>query len=178
MVRQHFRPRARRLRGSGWGVCLFMLLGSWGGLSQADTANLRLGLTITMPPQCNFNDGSNMQIVRFGEVQQGLIDGVSYARRQINTGVSCSRLEKAALRMTVSWSGITLDGQSAVSTNRAGLGIAIYREATRLGNGSSLSFNYYDSPPALYAVPVKSNGMMLTDAGSFTGQMTVTLNYQ
>lgn len=178
MGRQDIHPQVRRLRASVWGGVLFTLLGSWCSLSQADTANLNLRLTITMPPQCSFNNGSNMQIVSFGEVQQGLIDGVSYARRPINTGLSCSGLEKPALRMTLSWNGVTLNGQSAVSTNRAGLGIAIYRESTRLGNGSSLSFNYYDSPPVLYAVPVKSNGVMLTDAGSFAGQMTVTLNYQ
>lgn len=145
--------------------------------SRADTANLNLSLTITMPPQCNFNNGSGTRTVSFGEVQQGLIDGVSYKRSPIDMGLTCMALEKNALRMTLTWGGVTLNGVSAVSTNRSNLGIAIYRDTTRLSNGASISFNY-GTPPNLYAVPVKPNGMMLTDAGTFNGTMTVTLNYQ
>lgn len=157
-----------------WGSLVF------GGLfyvAHADTANLNLTLTITMPPQCTFNSGNSIQVVSFGEVQQGLIDGVNYKRIPINTGLSCNGLEKNALNMSLSWSSVTLNGISAISTNRANLGIAIYRDTTRLGNGASINFTY-GSPPNLYAVPVKPSGMMLNDAGTFTGMMTVTLNYQ
>lgn len=146
-------------------------------MAQADTANLNLTLTITMPPQCTFNNGNSIQVVSFGEVQQGLIDGVNYKRTPIDTGLSCSGLEKNALNMSLSWSAVILNGISAVSTNRSNLGIAIYRDTTRLGNGASINFTY-GSPPNLYAVPVKPSGMMLSDAGTFSGMMTVTLNYQ
>ena len=144
---------------------------------RADTANLNLTLTITMPPQCTFGGGSSIQIVRFEEVQQGLIDGVSYKRTPIDTGLSCSALEKNALNMSLSWDPVTFNGVSAISTNRTNLGIAIYRDSTRLSNGASINFTYGNSPN-LYAVPIKPSGVMLSDAGSFTGTMTVTLNYQ
>jgi type 1 fimbria pilin len=130
-----------------------------------------------MPPQCTFNSGDNTTMVSFGEVQQGLIDGVSYKRMPINTGLSCNNLEKNALSMVLSWSALTLNGVSAIQTNRTNLGIAIYRDATRLSNNSTINFSYGDSP-SLYAVPVKPNGTMLTDAGPFTGTMILTLNYQ
>ncbi|MEX6285725.1 fimbrial protein [Providencia hangzhouensis] len=155
-----------------------LLFGSLFYVVHADTANLNLTLTITMPPQCTFSSGSSIQIVRFGEVQQGLIDGVSYKRTPIDTGLSCGPLEKNALKMGVSWDKeVTFNGISAISTNRTNLGIAIYKDLTRLSNGASINFTY-GNPPNLYAVPIKPSGMMLSDAGSFTGTMTVTLNYQ
>lgn len=154
-----------------------LLFGSLFYVVHADTANLNLTLTITMPPQCTFSSGSSIQIVRFEEVQQGLIDGVSYKRTPIDTGLSCSALEKNALNMALSWDPVTFNGVSAISTNRTNLGIAIYRDSTRLSNGASINFTY-GNPPNLYAVPIKPSGMMLSDAGSFTGTMTVTLNYQ
>ncbi len=155
-----------------------LLFGSLFYVVHADTANLNLTLTITMPPQCTFSNNSSIQIVRFGEVQQGLIDGVSYKRTPIDTGLSCSALEKNALKMGVSWDKeVTFNGISAVSTSRTNLGIAIYRDSTPLRNGASINFTY-GNPPNLYAVPIKPSGMMLSDAGSFTGTMTVTLNYQ
>lgn len=155
-----------------------MTLLSWVSVAaQADTANLNLTLTITMPPQCTFSDGNVFRLVNFDEVQQGLIDGVSYKRMLINTGLTCSGLEKNALNMGVSWDTVTLNGVSAVRTNRTNLGIAVYHNTTRLSSGNTLNFDYGASP-SLYAVPIKPVGTMLTDAGTFTGQMTVTLNYQ
>ncbi|MGO2333432.1 fimbrial protein [Providencia sp.] len=154
-----------------------LLLGSVFYAAQADTANLNLKLTITMPPQCSFSGNNNSTSVSFGEVQQGLIDGVSYKRMPIDTGLICTNLEKNALRMTLSWTGITLNGQSDIRTNRTNLGIAIYNGASRQGNNSSINFTYGASP-SLFAVPDKPIGGMLTDAGPFTGVMNVTLNYQ
>lgn len=143
----------------------------------ADTANLNLTLTIITPPQCTINGGDNM-VVSFGEVQQGLIDGVSYKRIPINYNLVCSSVASNALKMSLSWSGISINGVSAIQTNRSNLGIAVYSNTTRLGNGASISFTYGSSEPSLYAVPVKPTGTMLTDAGSFNGSMTMTLNYQ
>lgn len=154
-----------------------LLLGSLFYMAQADTANLILRLSIIMPPQCTFSNSSTTTSVSFDEVQQGLIDGVSYKRMPIDYGLSCTNLEKGALRMSLSWTGVTLNGQSAVYTNRSNLGIAIYRDDTRLGNNATINFTY-GAFPALYAVPVKPTGMMLTDAGAFNGMMTMTLDYQ
>lgn len=155
-----------------------LLLGSLFYMAQADTANLTLRLSIIMPPQCTFSNSSSSTSVSFDEVQQGLIDGVNYKRMPIDYGLSCTNLEKGALKMSLSWTGVTLNGQSAIYTNRSNLGIAIYRDTTRLGNNATINFTYGGAFPALYAVPVKPAGMMLTDAGSFNGVMTMTLDYQ
>lgn len=154
-----------------------LLFGSLFHVVRADTANLNLTLTITVPPQCTFSNDSLMQVVRFGDVQQGLIDGVSYKRTPIDTGLSCSNLEKNALNMGLSWDSTTVNGVSAIRTNRTNLGITIYQDSTRLSNGASINFTHGESPN-LYAVPIKPSGVMLSDAGAFTGTMTVTLNYQ
>lgn len=141
----------------------------------ADTANINLKLTIITPPECTLNGSSTMN-VSFGDVQQGLIDG-SYKRIPVNYGLFCTSLESASLKMTLSWTNVTLGGGASIRTNRTNLGIAVYRDNTRLSNNTSINF-VYGRPPALYVVPVKPAGMMLTNGGSFSGAMTLTLDYQ
>lgn len=160
--------------------CFFsvLLLGSAITLAKADTANLKLTLTIVTPPQCTINNGNDAMTVGFGEVQQGLIDGSSYKRMPINYGLSCSSVAKNALKMTLSWIPRTINGVATIQTSRSNLGIAIFRDNTPLSNGASLNFTYGSAQPTLYAVPVKPTGLMLTDAGAFTGAMTMTLDYQ
>ncbi|MEB7886679.1 fimbrial protein [Serratia fonticola] len=154
---------------------LMSVLGMTLPQAQADTANLNLTLTIITPPECTLNGSSTMN-VSFGDVQQGLIDG-SYKRTPINYGLVCTSLASNALKMTLSWTNVTLGGGAAIQTNRSNLGIAVYRDSTRLSNNASLSFTH-GSPPALYAVPVKPSGVMLKAGGSFSGVMTLTLDYQ
>lgn len=156
-----------------WGI---LLSGAVFNMAQADTARLNLTLKITMPPQCFFSGGSS-SAVSFGQVQQALIDGVSYKRMPINMDLNCPGLEKNGLRMTLSWDDLSMNNQSAVITNRKNLGIAIYNGSNRQRNNSSINFKY-GSEPTLFAVPVKPVGVTLTDAGNFTGKMTLTLNYQ
>ncbi len=160
-------------------ACVWVIAVLLGGFNrvEADNANLNLTLTIITPPQCTIRGGDSM-IVPFGEVQQGLIDGVAYKRLPIDYQLSCSSVMSNALTMSLSWTGVTINGASAIYTGRNNLGIAIYRDSTRLGNGANLNFNYGGTHPALYAVPVKPTGTMLTDAGPFNGAMTLTLNYQ
>ncbi|WP_447885624.1 fimbrial protein [Serratia fonticola] len=157
-------------------LCLLMATLA-GGLpqAQADTANLNLSLTIITPPQCTIKGGTLLN-VSFGDVQQGLIDG-NYKRMPIDYGLACTSVASNALRMTLSWTNATLGGGASIQTNRSNLGIAIYRDSTRLSNNQSLNFTN-GSPPVLYAVPVKPSGVMLTDGGSFSGTMTLTLDYQ
>lgn len=143
--------------------------------AKADTANLNLKLTIITPPECTIKGSTTMNI-SFGDVQQGLIDG-SYKKMLIDYGLVCTSLASNALKMTLSWTNAVLGGGASIQTNRSNLGIAIYRDSTRLSNNSALSFTN-GNPPTLYAVPVKPGGVMLTDGGSFSGYMTLTLDYQ
>lgn len=157
-------------------LCLLMATLA-GGLpqAQADTANLNLKLTIITPPQCTIKGGTLLN-VSFGDVQQGLIDG-NYKKTLIDYGLVCTSVASNAMRMTLGWTNATLGGGAAIQTNRSNLGIAIYRDSTRLSNNQSLNFTN-GSPPVLYAVPVKPSGVMLTDGGTFSGTMTLTLDYQ
>lgn len=143
--------------------------------ARADTTNLNLTLTIYTQPECTLK-GSTSLNVSFGDVQQGLIDG-SYKRMPIDYGLVCTSMASTALKMTLGWTNATLGGGASIQTNRRNLGIAIYRDNTRLNNNTSLNFTN-GNPPALYAVPVKPSGMMLTDGGSFSGTMTLMLDYQ
>jgi type 1 fimbria pilin len=157
-------------------LCLLMaVLGVTLPQAQADTANLNLKLTIITPPQCTIKGGTAMN-VSFGDVQQGLIDG-NYKKTLIDYGLACTSVANPSLKMTLSWTNATLGGGASIQTNRSNLGIAIYRDSTRLNNNASLNFTN-GSPPALYAVPVKPSGVMLTDGGDFSGTMTLTLDYQ
>lgn len=157
-------------------LCLLMAaLGITLPQVRADTANLNLKLTIITPPECNIKGGSAMS-VNFADVQQVLIDG-TYKKTLIDYGLVCTNVASSLLKMTLSWNNATLGGGAAIQTNRTNLGIAVYRDNTRLSNNSSLSFTN-GSPPVLYAVPVKPSGVMLTDGGSFSGYMTLTLDYQ
>ncbi|MFV9068884.1 fimbrial protein [Serratia fonticola] len=160
----------------GGALCLLMAaLGGTPPLAQADTANLNLTLTIITPPQCTIRGGTAMN-VSFDDVQQGLIDG-NYKKTLIDYGLVCTSVANPSLKMTLGWTNVTLGGGAAIQTNRSNLGIAIYRDSTRLSNNASLNFTN-GSPPVLYAVPVKPSGVMLTDGGSFSGTMTLTLDYQ
>ncbi|HHN8583491.1 TPA: fimbrial protein [Providencia rettgeri] len=170
----YYLPFKFRVFAGAWVIAA--LLGMFNRV-EADTANLNLTLTIITPPQCTIRGGDSMT-VSFGEVQQGLIDGVAYKRLPIDYQLSCSSVMSNALTMSLSWTGVTINGTSAIYTGRNNLGIAIYRDNTRLGNGTNLNFNLLGTHPALYAVPVKPTGTMLTDAGPFNGAMTLTLNYQ
>ncbi len=134
------------------------------------------GTLIVTPPECKVNGGSTTDVV-FGEVHETLIDNTSYKRTLINYGLSCTNVYSNALKMTLSWSNVVIGGGNAVKTNRTNFGLAIYQNTTRLNNNAVINFTN-GTPPALYAVPVKPTGTVLTDGGSFTGTLTMQVEYQ
>lgn len=144
--------------------------------SAALTVNFNGTLVVT-PPECTVNGGSTAD-VQFGDVHETLIDNSTYKRTQISYALNCTTVYNNALKMTLTWNAIVLNDQSVVRTNRTNLGIAIYQDNTRLTNGSSLNFTYGGSMPALYAVPVKPTGTVLTDGGAFSGVLTMVVDYR
>lgn len=136
------------------------------------------GTLVATPPECTVNGGTTAD-VNFGDVHETLIDNSSYKRTQINYTLNCTRYSNA-LKMTVSWSPLTLNGQNVIRTNRSDLGIAIYQGSTRLSNGSVVNFDfvYSSDQPELYAVPVKPLGTVLTDGGPFYGTLTFVVDYR
>ncbi|MFV8984689.1 fimbrial protein [Serratia fonticola] len=134
------------------------------------------GKLIVTPPECKVNGGSTTDVV-FGEVHETMIDGTSYKRIPINYGLSCTNVYSNALKMTLSWSSIVINGANVVKTNRNNFGLAIYQNSTRLNNNAVINFTN-GTPPALYAVPVKPAGTVLTDGGDFYGTLTMQVEYQ
>lgn len=148
-------------------------------LGQAVAAPLYItlsGTLIVTPPECTVN-GSSITDIPFGEVHETLIDGVNYKRTQITYGLSCTNVYSNALKMTLSWNNVTIGGGGAVQTNRTNFGLAIYQNSNRLNNNAVINFTN-GSTPALYAVPVKPAGTVLTDGGSFTGTLNMLVEYQ
>lgn len=142
----------------------------------ADLAtNIQIRVTVYGEPNCTLG-GATSTSVDFGDIHQALIDGV-YKRLPINYNLVCSGLYKNGLKMRLNWTNRQINGGASVATNLTNLGIAIYQDNIRLNSGATLNFNYGNSP-ALYAVPVKPTGINLTDGGNFSGNITLTLDYQ
>lgn len=135
------------------------------------------GTLVVVPPECTVNGGSTTD-VQFGDVHETLIDNSSYKRTPITYALNCTQVYSNALKMTLTWNEITLNGKSVIQTNRADLGIAIYQDTTGLNNGAVLNFTYGGTMPALYAVPVKPAGTTLTDGGPFNGVLTMVVDYR
>lgn len=135
------------------------------------------GTLVVTPPECTVNGGTTVD-VDFEGIHETLIDGNNYKRLPINYTLNCINAYSNALKMTVSWDPITLNGQNVIRTNRTNLGIGIYQGNTRLSNGSVVNFNYGSGQPSLFAVPVKPAGTVLTDGGSFNGTLTFVVDYR
>ncbi|MEM7862908.1 fimbrial protein [Morganella morganii] len=134
------------------------------------------GTLVVTPPECTINGGAAVN-VNFGDVHESLIDSYNYKRLPIDYTLNCINVYSNALKMTVSWSPDTINRQNVISTNRTNLGIAIYKNTTRLSNGDIINFTN-GNQPELYAVPVKPAGMTLTDGGLFYGTLTFIVDYQ
>lgn len=153
-------------------------------MAQADTANLNLTLTIVEPPQCVLGSGESSYSHDFGQVEQGLIDNVGYKRQTLDYVLRCNSGHAVnggtAFKLIYQWNEVVINGQSAIRTNRSNFGIAVFYNGTRLSNNGSVNFQW--TPAATYpkvdVMPVKPTGMMLTDAGTFNGSMTMTIDYQ
>ncbi|HHN8583490.1 TPA: fimbrial protein [Providencia rettgeri] len=157
---------------------LLALVVCWGlscSVSAAFTVNFN-GMLVVTPPECTVDGGSTTDVL-FGDVHETLIDNSSYKRTKIDYTLKCTAYSNA-LKMTLTWSPITLNGQSVVRTNRANFGIAIYQGTTRLNSGAVLNFTNGGTMPTLYAVPVKPTGTVLTDGGSFNGLLNMVVDYR
>ncbi|WP_368877610.1 fimbrial protein [Providencia vermicola] len=145
-------------------------------LSHALTVNFDGTLVVT-PPECTINGGSTTD-VDFGNIHETLIDNSSYKRTKIEYELNCINIYSNAVKMTLGWNAITINGQNVIKTNLTNLGIAIYQDNTRLNNGAVLNFTYKGTMPSLYAIPVKPIGSVLTDGGNFSGILTMLVDYR
>lgn len=132
--------------------------------------------TLLEPPPCRINDGNQVE-VDFGErVGINKVDGVNY-RQGLNYQIRCDNAASGNWVLTLSLSG-TASGfdKQALATNHSDLGIRIYRDDEPFTPGSVLKITL-DNPPELEAVPVKKQGVTLSE-GAFEAWATLQADYQ
>lgn len=160
-----------------------VLIALWFGLmgnpvSAGTVFNIYLrGELMVTPPECAF-DSANTEDVYFGDVHETLIDNSTFKRTPIHYTLNCTNVYSNALKMTLTWEGITLNGKNVIKTNRENLGIALFQDAMQLSSGSVINFTYGGTQPALFAMPVKPAGSVLTDGGGFYGTLTMVVDYR
>lgn len=137
-------------------------------------------LTITgniVEPDCVINNNQQI-VVDFGEVLTTRIDGSNYETPIVYT-LSCANLIRNTLKINIKGTGASFDSQLYM-TDVTGLGIQVYGagKAVIVPNSGTLNFTYAaNSPPALYAVPVKQTSATLPN-GVFNGSATMVFSYQ
>lgn len=145
--------------------CLFMTF----PMAQATNVNFRGTLVESIP--CEINRGGLIE-VDFDTVIIRGIDGNKY-RQPVPYTVTCSGT--GSVRLSVQGTSASFDN-TAVVTNKSGLGIRVEQ------NGSPLRINQFISinllrPPTLTVVPV-ANPASLPTAGPFTSRATIIADYQ
>lgn len=139
----------------------------------ANTATLKVSLTVIAPPACIINDNNNIEI-NFGDVMTTNIDGVNY-RMPLDYSLSCDESSRNAMQLIVSGVGAKFD-DSVLETSNPGLGIIIQNETSKANINQWIKFDY-PKKPALWVVPVKDPSIEL-EPGLFTATATIKVAYQ
>lgn len=151
----------------------------WGGSGAAladGDIDMTFRGTLIEPPPCTINDGNRVD-VDFGErVGINKVDGVNY-RQVMNYQIICDSAGSGSWALTLSLTGVAagFDDQ-ALQTNKTDLGIRIYQNDKPFTPGTTLDIDI-SNPPRLEAVPVKREGVTLTE-GAFESWATLRADYQ
>ncbi len=139
----------------------------------SNMATVTVKVTVIKPPPCTINDDRPIE-VDFGEVIATRVDGSNY-KMPVEYTLSCSEGSSNAMKLQVKGSGAGFDG-TVLGTNKAGLGIELRKDDSKVAVNSWLNFTY-PNKPALWAVPVKQSGITLS-GGEFTAGATMSVVYQ
>lgn len=160
-------------------ISTLLLAVVWGGsgavLADGDVDMTFRG-TLIEPPPCTINDGNRVD-VDFGErVGINKVDGVNY-RQVMNYQIVCDSAGSGSWALTLSLTGAAAGfDEQALQTNKTDLGIRIYQNDKPFTPGSTLDIDI-SNPPRLEAVPVKREGVTLTE-GAFESWATLRADYQ
>lgn len=163
-----------------WTIMSTLLLAIvWGGSSAAladGDVDMTFRGTLIEPPPCTINDGNRVD-VDFGErVGINKVDGVNY-RQVMNYQIVCDSASSGSWALTLSLTGAAAGfDEKALQTNKTDLGIRIYQNDKPFTPGSTLDIDI-SNPPRLEAVPVKREGVTLTE-GVFESWATLRADYQ
>ncbi|MGQ8776495.1 fimbrial protein [Serratia sp. NA_112.1] len=142
---------------------------AWAG----STTTVTVKVTVVAAPPCVINDDRPIE-VEFGDVMTTQVDGVNY-KMPINYTLSCTGATANAMKLQIKGNGAAFDA-TVLRTNKAGLGIELRRNISKLAVNQWLGFNA-PYAPALWAVPVKQRGATLT-GGEFSAGATMAVDYQ
>ncbi|QCP59346.1 fimbrial protein [Pantoea sp. SO10] len=142
---------------------LGLVMQSWGGYAQTDTAPLTVMINI-IPPECTVNNGQQIDIDFGAQVVTTEIDGINY-KQPIPANIDCKGYVNT-MRLKFQGVGSPFDGELLKTSNDA-LGIRFLRpDGHALPLNNWLDYSFF-SVPALNAVLVKDNNQILLP-GDFT----------
>lgn len=149
-------------------MSLLVTLSPLAGAATTVTVKVRV---VAVP--CIINDDRVIE-VEFGDVMTTRIDGNSY-RVPVNYSLSCPEVLSNAMKLRV-WGNAAAFDDTALQTDKVGLGIELRQVNGKLAANRWLNFTY-PAKPELWAVPVRQGGTRLT-GGEFTASATLQVEYQ
>lgn len=157
------------------GALIALMLLAWLSSQQAFAdATISFSGTLISAPNCIINTNNAVDVDFGDDLITRRVDGVNY-KKAIEYTLDCSSVASNGMKIAITGTTATF-GTGLIKTDKAGLGLQIYRGSEKVSNGVSMNFTYPDSP-VLYAVPVAQDASTLT-AGIFTGTASMVISYQ
>ncbi|MCO7508689.1 fimbrial protein [Serratia fonticola] len=142
-------------------------------MSRAENILVTIKVTVLAPPPCTINSNRPIEVI-FGDVMTTRVDGNNY-RMPVNYTLLCTDSAHNAVKLQIQGNGASFDS-TLLQTDKAGLGIELQQEGSKLAVNNWVNFTY-PNKPVLWAVPVKQSGSTLT-GGEFTASATMKVDYQ
>lgn len=141
----------------------------------AQDVNMSFHGTLVAPP-CKISNGQTIEVAFGDDLAVEKIDGNNY-KMPVGYSITCDAgYTPNNLAVVVDTASPASFDSSAIQTSKTSLGVRI------LVNGQPVTFAHQfavtnvASPPQIEAVPVQSQGVMLT-AGAFEASMTLRVDY-
>lgn len=169
-MKYHLRHRCSPLAVAG----LFALITVFAQADVGDMTTINITGTLVDAPECTVNSNNKVD-VDFGDALIARrVDGVNY-KKAIGYTLSCSSIASNGMKIAISGTAAAF-GSGLIRTDKADLGIQLYRNTDKVSNGAEMMFTY-PNIPVLYAVPVARDASTLT-AGTFSGTASMIISYQ
>lgn len=137
--------------------------------------NMQFHGTLVAPP-CTISDGQIIDVVFGNDLGVNKIDGNNY-KQPVKYTVNCAAgYAVNNLAIVIDTTAPASFDESAVSTDKEGLGIRILVDGTAATFAKHVPVSDPASPPVIEAVPVQDQGVTLTE-GAFEATMTLRTDY-
>lgn len=164
-----------------WQVAAALTLFISGAMTPAcavnKTVNMKLIVLVNGAPPCTLTGGT----VSFGDVLTTKVGSVDYIQ-PVNYALNCNGRVSDYLKLQIQGTSTTINGESVLQTNVAGLGIRIQQASNQkrvpIGSSEWLNFTWSSSSGIpLEAALVKASGTTL-QAQDFSAGATLVVDYQ